>query len=47
MKRPKYICLANLMLSTSCEFYFDDFVIVRSLVLRTQSVSAVLLPPFF
>jgi len=42
------MCFAgNFILSTSCEFYFDDVIIVTSFVLGTRSVSAVFLPTGF
>jgi len=39
--------VGNFILSTSCELYYSDFIIVTSLVLSTRSVCAVFWPPVF
>ena len=39
--------VGNLIQEKYCNFYVDDVIIVTSLVLRTQSVSAVFRPAVF
>jgi len=36
MKNPKYCFVWNLIPSTSCKFYYDDFIIVTPLVVYLE-----------